>query len=185
MKLFLRRRVPILKRLLLIESGERELYQKLLPGFYQNCPEIDLVTCYAGAPDSFRTSAGQMFEIAGYHGPEGRARLVSALLARNYSAVGIICSGQPIMTKWKWMLAARIPAKLLIVNENCDYFWFDYSQWRIIKHFILYRAGLSGAGAVTTIGRALMFPFALLFLVFYAVSVHLQRRLRLALRSSG
>jgi hypothetical protein len=181
-KLVFRRRIPVLERMVLVESGERELFQKLLPGFYQVCPQIDLVTCYGGAPDSFRPEAGHMFQIADYQGPEGRTRLVTELCTRDYSAIGIICSGQPIMTKWKWLLAARVPSKLFIVNENCDYFWFDYSQWRIIRHFILYRAGLSGAGAVITITRALIFPFTVLFLIAYAATVHTRRWLRLLVR---
>ena len=69
------------------------------------------------------------------------------------------------MMKWKWMLGARVPSKLFIVNENGDHFWVDYSNWRIIKHFILFRAGLSGADAVNTIGRLLLSPFTVIFLL--------------------
>jgi hypothetical protein len=77
------------------------------------------------------------------------------------------------------MLALRTPAKLFILNENGDYFWVDYSQWRTIKHFILYRAGLSGAGAVKTIARLILFPFTVLFLMFYAAAIHLKRKVHI------
>jgi hypothetical protein len=32
------------------------------------------------------------------------------------------------MTKWKWMLAARLPGKVFVVNENGDYFWLDHGH---------------------------------------------------------
>jgi hypothetical protein len=179
-KLFFRQRIPPMTKMVLVESGPRELYETLLPFFYKDCPAIDLVTCYAGAPAAFRTSTGKVFHIGAYQGSEGRRRLVHELQAREYAAIGIICAEQPIMTKWKWMLAARIPAKLFIVNENGDHFWVDYSNWRIIKHFILYRAGLSGADAVRTITQLLVFPFTVIFLLAYAAIVHVRRALRRA-----
>ena len=177
---FYRKRIPHLTRIVLVESGPRELYEKLLPFLYKECPEIDLVTCYGGAPSTFRCDAGQVFHIEAYQGSAGRSRLVAELQGRGHAAIGIICAAMPIMTKWKWMLAARLPAKLFVVNENGDHFWADYSNWRIIKHFMLYRAGLSGAGAVRTIARSMMFPFTVLFLVGYAAAVHARRRLRRA-----
>ena len=94
---------------------------------------------------------------------------------RNYSILGIICAGEPIMTKWKWAVAANVPAKVFVINENGDWFWADRSNWRIIRHFVLFRAGLSGAEAVPAIARLLVFPFTLLYLVLYAVMVHLRR----------
>jgi hypothetical protein len=177
-KLFFRKRVPHLTRIVLVESGPRELFEQLLPFLYRQCPEIDLVTCYAGAPTTFRAEAGLMYQIFNYQGADGRARLVEELKSRNHAAIGILCAAEPIMTKWKWLLAVRLPLKLLIVNENCDMFWVDYSNWRTIKHFILFRAGLSGAGAVTTIGRLVIFPFTVLFLLVYAAIVHARRLAR-------
>jgi hypothetical protein len=166
--------------MVLVESGPRELFETLLPFFYKDCPEIDLVTCYTGVPAVFRSDVGRVFHIAAYQGSEGRRRLVQELKEREYAAIGIICAEQPIMTKWKWMLAARVPAKLFIVNENADHFWVDYSNWRIIKHFILYRAGLSGADAVRTITQLLVFPFTVMYLLAYAAVVHARRAARRA-----
>jgi hypothetical protein len=83
------------------------------------------------------------------------------------------------MTKWKWALAAHVPAKLFVVNENGDFFWADYSNWKIIIHFLLFRAGLTGADAVPTLTRLALFPFTLAFLLLYAGVAHLRRKLRL------
>ena len=81
------------------------------------------------------------------------------------------------MTKWKWWLAAKIPAKLFIVNENCDFFWTDRGQWRLMLHFVFFRAGLTGAAAVPAIARLLFFPVTLSYLLLYAATVHLRRRI--------
>ena len=52
MRLFLSRRVPLFSRLLLVESGNRELFEELLTKLYDLHPKMvaDLVTCYAGEP---------------------------------------------------------------------------------------------------------------------------------------
>jgi len=118
----------------------------------------------------------RVFSIHHYRGRAGRRRLYRELRSLGYSVMGILCAGEPIMTKWKWALALRLPVKVFVVNENVDFFWLDYSQWRTIRHFILYRTGLAGAGAVRTLVRFLMFPFTVLYLLLFAAAVHLRRR---------
>ena len=80
------------------------------------------------------------------------------------------------MTKWKWALALHLPVKVLIVNENGDFFWLDRSNWPTIRRFVLDRSGLAGSGAVRTVGRVLASPLTLLFLLLYAAFVHLRRK---------
>ena len=53
-----------------------------------------------------------------------------------FAALGILCSGEPIMTKWKWWLAAKVPAKIFIINENADYFWLDRARLRQLGRFV-------------------------------------------------
>jgi hypothetical protein len=178
-KYFFQKRGPVLDRMVLVESGPREIFEKLLPLLYPHCPSIDLVTCFGGAPPTFQHDKGSVFPVGDYQGKEGRARLYAELRSRNYAAIGIICADLPIMTKWKWALAAHVPAKLFVVNENGDFFWADYSNWKIIIHFLLFRAGLTGAEAVPTLTRLAMFPFTLAFLLLYASVAHVRRRLRL------
>lgn len=180
MRYFLSTAIPAFERVLLVESGSRQLFEDLLNGLYDVHPQMqaDLVTCYAGVPEHFRTERGKVYRVTDYSGSEARKRLYRELAANHYTVVGIICAAQPIMTKWKWVLAARMPAKVFILNENGDYFWFDRGHWSMIRHFMLFRAGLSGAGAVRTLARLLLFPFALLYLVLFATTVHLRRRLR-------
>ena len=86
------------------------------------------------------------------------------------------------MTKWKWALTAHVPAKLFVVNENGDYFWLDWGHWAAIRHFVLYRAGLTGPDAVHTLARLALFPFTVLYLILFAASVHFGRWMRKAAR---
>ena len=179
MRYFFRRHLPPSSRILLIESGSRHLVEGVIPllraGFGE-AVEIDLITCYPGAP---RGCNGQIFRVGEYGGgAAGRKRLLTEMATRDYRLAGMICSAEPIMTKWKWMLAARLPGKVFVVNENGDYFWMDHANLAVIRYFILFRAGLTGSGAVRTLARVVLFPFSLLYLILYALTVHLRRILR-------
>jgi hypothetical protein len=180
MRYFLSRSVPPFSRVLLVESGSRDLFEELLSRLYDHHPQMtaDLITCYAGVPKNFRTDLGGVYRVADY--PDGRSRkqLYKQLAANRYVIVGIICSAEPIMTKWKWMLAARLSGKVFVLNENGDYFWLDRGHLGAIRHFILFRAGLTGTGAVRAVARLVLFPFTLLYLILYAATVHLRRKLR-------
>jgi hypothetical protein len=175
---FFTRQIPPFNKALLIESGSRRLYDGLIPGLYAmygDSLEIDLVTCYAGVPEGFR---GQVYRVTDYSGRAGRKRLYQELAAHKYPIVGMICSGEPIMTKWKWVLAGRLDSKVFALNENADYFWIDLPHWRVMTHFVLYRAGLTGAAAIPTVARLVFFPVTLSYLLLYAAFVHLRRKLR-------
>lgn len=165
----------------MIESGSRELMENLLPHLYETHGpnmRLDLVTCFSGAPEAFRTDFGQVYRVTEFAGSDGRAQLYRLLQANQYDICGMICSAVPIMTKWKWVLAAKLPAKILIVNENGDYFWADRSNLGAIWRFFLFRAGLTGAGAVATLLRLALFPLTLTYLLLYAATAHLGRRVR-------
>ena len=166
--------------MLLVESGNRQVFEDLLRGLYdvhQNM-QADLLTCYAGVPEHYRQDRGIVYRVNDYPNGRLRKKLYAELAANRYTIVGIICSGEPIMTKWKWMLAARLRGKVVVYNENCDYFWLDRGHLSNIRHFILFRAGLTGAGAVRTLARLVLFPFTLLYLILYAATVHMRRKLR-------
>jgi hypothetical protein len=180
MRYILSLREPPPTRVLLIESGSRSLIEGLLPllraSWARDIP-IDLVTCYGGLSAGFGPET-IVYRVTDYNLREGHKELVRQLRARDYSFVGVICSGEPIMTKWKWLIALRLPAKVFIVNENGDYFWMNREHATAIREFSLVRLGLSGAGAIRTIGRLLIFPFSLLYLLLYAFAAHSGRILR-------
>jgi hypothetical protein len=177
MRSFLSRKVPKFSRVLLVESGSRRLFETFLSGLYENHPGVqaDLITCYAGPPEHFRAECGRVFNVNDYRESASRRKLAADLSSNAYSVAVIICSDEPIMTKWKWVLAARVPAKILVLNENGDYFFADRGNLAIIRHFVMVRAGLTDGGAVRAIGRLLLFPFTLAYLAVFALSAHMRR----------
>ena len=167
-------------RLLLIESGSRSLLEGILPHLrtaWASGVPIDLVTCYGGLPEGFGPET-IVYRVTDYGSPEGRRELIRLLRSREYTVAGMICSGEPIMTKWKWVLAARLRAKVFVLNENCDYFWMHWERRGMMLHFMLFRMGLTGAAAIPTIARLLAFPLMLGYLILYAGFVHIRRKLR-------
>ncbi|MBL8227380.1 MAG: hypothetical protein JNL98_02845 [Bryobacterales bacterium] len=180
MRLFFSKATPGFERLLLVESGSRYILDNLLPGLreiYGDRMQVDLITCFNGQPEGL-PEGSQVFRVWDYPDRASRGRLVKQLRARQHTVGGIICAGEPIMSKWKWWLLWRIPSKFFVLNENGDYYWFDYSNWRTMLHFVLFRAGLTGGDAVTTITRLVLFPFTVMFLLLYAGLVHLRRKAR-------
>lgn len=181
MRYFLSRRLPEANAILLVESGSRSLVEGLIPSLRATWGDdipIDLVSCYPTLPRGFQPENTRLYRVTEYRGREGRRRLYGALAANRYALLGIVCSGEPLMTKWKWSLALRIPAKLFVINENGDYFWLDRGHLGPLREFVLYRSGLAGAGAVRTLARLLSFPFTLAYLLLYASVVHARRSLR-------
>jgi len=163
---------------LFVESGSRSVLEKVIVIFrriFTECEQIDVITCYAGVPEGVN---GRVFRVADYPTPEARQQLYTELAGRDYQAIGILCTAEPIMTKWKFALAARVPAKLLVVNENADFFWFDRANFRGMFGLMLFRAGMTGASAVPTLARLLFLPLTAAYLLAYAAVVHLRRRLR-------
>jgi len=140
--------------------------------------QADLITCYGGLPQNFQPDRGAVYRVNDYPDARARKKLYRLLADNHYTVVGIICSDEPIMAKWKWVLAARLRGKVFILNENGDYFWLDRGHLSNVRHFILFRAGLTGAGAVRTLARLALFPFTLLYLILYAATIHFRRRLR-------
>ena len=183
MKYFFTGRLPEVDSILLVESGSRAVLEKVVPGLRQTWGagvRIDLVSCYATLPAGMDAETTHAYRVGDYRGSEGRGKLYKELRGRRYSLMGIICSEEPLMFKWKWALTARVPAKVFIINENGDYFWLDRMHFKLIRKFVLLRAGLAGSGAVRTLARVISFPFTLLFLLLYATVVHARRALRKA-----
>jgi hypothetical protein len=178
---FFRRAVPEISRLLLVESGSRHITGIVVPRFRAQFGDgipIDLVTCFPGAPQGF----AHIYNVNDYRGRERRLSLTRELRANGYAAAGVVCSREPFLSTWKWALAAALPAKLLVINENGDYFWLDRAHWSHIRRFLKHRAGFADAGIVRAAARVAAFPFLFLYLVLYAAAVHFRRALYRGLR---
>ena len=180
MRFVFSQRMPPGTRILLIESGPRSILESIIDHLHAGWGEgmpIDLVTCYAGLPAGLDKNSN-VFHVADYTTPDQRRALLRELRNSDYAYAGMICADDPVMNKWKWWLAARVPAKFFVINENGDYFWLNRKNAKAIRGFALYRMGLSGAGALRTFGRLLAFPFAVLYLLLYAGMAHLRRFIR-------
>jgi len=178
---FLSRRSPQFTRVLFVESGSRAIATKVLPFLYDRhgAETIDLITCLEGTPTTFRDLQGSVRRSFHYPDRASRRQLVRELRARQYNIIAIICSGEPYLAGYKLALAALLPAKILVINENTDYFWFDRGSLRLIGKLLAARAGLDAEGSARTVAQIVSFPFALLVLLGFAARVHLMRQLRL------
>jgi len=181
MRYCLSARIPEPKAILLVESGSRNIVETVIPGLRHTWGAdvpIDLISCYANLPAGFDPGMTRVYRVGDYRGRKARTELYRKLATNRYSLVGIVCSGEPLMTKWKWVLALRIPAKIFVINENGDYFWLDRKHLTPIRQIVLLRAGLAEAGAVRTLAQVFLFPLSLLYLLLYASIVHARRALR-------
>ena len=187
MKYFFSRHIPQPHRILLVESGSRSLIEKVRPVLQEtwgDYVEIDLLTCYAKLPEGFPPET-RVYRTTDYRTAETRKALFADLRENGYALAGIVCSGEPIMLKWKWVVALKLRAKVFIVNESADFYWFDRGHLDLIRQTVLLRSGLAGAGAVRTLARVVFFPFTLAYLLLYASAMHARRALRLAFAGRG
>jgi hypothetical protein len=174
-------RQPNPSAILLVESGSREILERLIPvlrSVWGTEIPIDVFTCYAGLPRGFEPQNTRVFRAGDYRTREQRTAALRALKANGYTWVGIVCSGEPVLMKWKWALAFGLKAKVFIINENADYFWLDRMHLPIVFRLATERTGLAGAGAARTLARVFAFPFTLAYLLLYAAAVHGRRAIR-------
>jgi hypothetical protein len=170
--------------MLLVESGSRALLEGVITGLREAWGRdlrIDVATCYSGLPRGFAPETTRPYRLNEHRAFGARWRLFREIARNRYSHLGIVCSGERILAKWKWMLALGLPVKVFVINENCDYFWLDRAHLPAIWRFATVRAGLSGMGMVRTPARLLALPFTLAWLALYAATVHARRLIRLAL----
>ena len=182
MRYFFARRLPPLTRMLVVESGSRQILEDGLPrfrAFFGDPFPIDLLTPLPGLPQVLDPATTEVFRVTEYHSGADRRRLLRKLRSRRYPVLAIICSNEPVMTPWKLAATLLLPAKVVIFNENADFFWLDWEHRKSIRGFVLFRAGLLEDDAVRKLVHIAAFPFILTFLLFYAAYAHLGRLWRL------
>lgn len=168
---------PESSRVLLVESGSRELLEKAIPTvrtFWDGrTPPIDVFTCFNGVPEGIGDD-GEIFRVADYPATE-RKKLLRELKGRGYAVMGIVCSDELILNKWKWLIMMGVPAKLLVINESGDCFWCDRNNWPAIRQFVASRSGMTGATVLRSILQAAVLPLTFFWLVFFAAGMHTVR----------
>lgn len=172
---------PSFARLLVIESGPRDVAEAFLKHLYevQKSERVDLLTCYAGAPQGFDPQRGTVFSVHDPAAKNNRVAFIRRLLRGPYDVVAILCTGEPVLTKWKWVIALRVNAKVLVVNEHAGFFLLDWKHRRPAKMMLSLRLGLHQPVPLHVIGELFLVPFTITYLALYAGYVHARRALRL------
>ena len=184
MRYFFARRPPPFTRMLVVESGSRRILEEGIPRFraiFGDGIQMALLTCLPGLPRVLDPSTSRVFRVTQCRNGADRRRLLAEVRSRRYPLLAMICSDEPVMTPWKLAAALVAPAKVVIFNENSDFFWLDWRHRRAIRRFVLFRAGLLEDDAARKLAQLAAFPFILGFLLLYAGWVHLARLFRLAL----
>jgi hypothetical protein len=153
-----------------VESGSRELLEAAIPTvrtFWDSrTPPIDVLTCFGGVPEGIGDD-GEIYRVSDYPGPE-RKKLLRELKGRGYAVMGIVCSDEIILERWKWLIAMSVPAKLLVINESGDCFWADRNNWSAIRQFVASRSGLTGATILRSVLQVSVLPLTFVWLLLYA-----------------
>lgn len=167
MKYFLRRKIPVVHDVLFIESGSREVTRRAVEGIRQIFPgaRYHLLTCL---PDPPFIPFDTVFRAFDYPSWWSKLRLLLSLRRKGWQVMAILCTGERILWRWKIVALALVPAKVLVVNENADFFWLHWENWRILCRLWAVRWAANLGGLFWTALRALVFPFTLLFLLFTA-----------------
>jgi hypothetical protein len=171
------KRFPERGPILLVESGTRDLLEKAIPTVRTfwggTTPPIDVFTCFNGVPEGIGDD-GQIYRVADYPGPE-RKKLLREFKNRGYAVMGVVCSDEPILNMWKWLILLGVPAKLLVINESGDCFWFDRNNWPAIREFVASRSGITGATVLRSILQTAALPLTFTWLLCFAAGAHTVR----------
>ena len=180
MKWFLRTSVPPIERMLLVESGPRADAQRLVPVLREavcGTAPIDLFTCLPDRPSGLgRGSRTWRTYDATSHSE--RWSMLLGVRRQRHSAAAILCSDSPLLGIWKIVLAASLPAKVLLVDKGSALLWLDRGSWRKAARLAISRSGLCNPELVRRLAHAAFVPFALCILIPFAVKVHLRKLIR-------
>ena len=179
MRYFLRSRIPEPTIVLLVESGSRCVMEKAYARMRLIFPQahFELCTCFPGVPSP--SGFERVYRVA--EAPDGASKwkMLLAMRRSRPQVAALLFTGEPVMVRWKLVLMLLLPSKLLVVNENGDFFWLDWSNRAVLGRFLRSRLDVEGAELLRAICRLLVLPFLFTFLAAYALLAYLGRWLRL------
>ncbi len=180
MKYFFRTKIPAASDVLIMESGSPEIARRALDGFRKIFPDarFHLCTCQADAPDATFAS---VYRVTDYPDAMQKLRLLFSFRRQGWKILAILCTGEPILWRWKMLALMTLPSKVLIVNENADFFWLDWENRRTLRRLVGNRWGVHSGEFFATFLRAALFPLTLVVLLSTAVFLTLRRAWRLLL----
>ena len=186
MRWFLRRRLPLVDRLLLVESGPRTDVQQLVPLLREsvcgNAP-IDLFTCLPDAPSGLGDDTRTWRSYEARNNAE-RWRMLLGLRRQRHAAAAILCGDSPLLATWKVVLAALLPGKILLIDKVEGLVWLDRRHWRKALKLGISSSGLRNPEFMHKLAHAAFLPIGLPVLLGFAGKVHLRRLIR-ATRFTG
>lgn len=168
-----------LTRVLLIESSPREVGDIMLARLYGQLEQpgtVDLLTCYATAPAGFDLGRGRTYSV---HQPEAvanRSSFVKSLARGPYDAIVILCAGSGVLAKWKWAILAQTDARVVFADETGDWFFVSVRNVSQLAVLMVRRMHLADIPQVLLMaGKWIVAPLTVLWLVLFAIYVHLRR----------
>ncbi|MSO19778.1 MAG: hypothetical protein EXQ56_04830 [Acidobacteria bacterium] len=174
MKYFFGKKFPQSGDILIIESGAPQISDRAcrsLRRLYPNAP-YHLATCW---PDRASPAFAQVYAVGDYLGRSAKIGLLRKFRRHGYTVLVILCTGEAVMSLWRTLALALIPAKVIIVNENADFFWLSWENRGTLKAFLGARWGVNLRHGAAILLRAVAFPFTVLFLMLTAFFYYLRR----------
>src|SRR5262245_51166616 len=122
MKFFFTPRIPVVSDVLLMESGSQEVARRALEGIRTIFPSarFHLCTCWPDPPPGV---AASLARVTDYPSTWEKLSLLWSYRQKDWQVLAILCTGEPILLRWKVLALFSLPAKVLIINENADFFW--------------------------------------------------------------
>ena len=186
MKWFLRKSSPPIDRLLLVESGSRADAQRLLPVLREsvcgNVP-VDLFTCLPDEPSGLGPGS-RTWRSYDAEDHTSRWRMLLGIRRERYPVAAILCGSSPLLATWKVALAALLPAKILLLDEDEGLVWLDRAHWRKALRVGVSRSLVRNPEFLRKVAHAAFLPIAIPILVAFAGRAHLARLIR-ATRFTG
>jgi hypothetical protein len=174
MKDFFGRKFPSGGDVLIIESGSPHITDRAVIGLHRMFPNspLHLATCW---PNRAGRDFAQVFAVGEYAGRSEKVGLLGSFRRHGYSVLALLCSGEPIMNLWRTLALLLVPAKVIIINENGDFFWLSWENRTMLRSFLSARWGVNLRHGLKIVLLALAFPFTVLFLMLTALYYYLRR----------
>lgn len=180
MRWFLRKKVPPIERMLLIESGPRSDALDLIPQLRASvcgAAPLDLFTCLPDDPDGLGASARRWRSFNAATHTE-RWRMLLELRRQRHAAATVLCSNSPLLALWKVALVLLLPAKILVVDKEQGQFWLDIAHWRQAARLAVSRSGVRNPEFLRAVANVAFLPIGLCILLAFAAKVHLAKLMR-------
>lgn len=177
---FLRKKVPPIKRMLLIESGPRSDVVALIPQLRASVcggATLDLFTCLPDDPDGLGASARRWRSFNAATHAE-RWQMLLELRRQRHAVATVLCSNSPLLAFWKVALVLLLPAKILVVDKERGQFWLDIAHLGQAARLAVSRSGIRNPEFLRSVANVAFLPVGLCILLTFAAKVHLTKLMR-------